>query len=59
MEIPYWINRRLKITIHRTKRRDDKHTIMITPLFREKLFMEQRDDYNWYYRRWWFVDLPF
>ena len=59
MEIPYWINRRLEITIDRLERRDYKRTIMITPLFRDKLFMERWDDYNWYFRRWWFIDLPF
>jgi len=55
VEIPYFPGRRLGITLYRL--RIGKLRLMITPLFKIRELPEYKDE--WFYKRWWFVDLPF
>jgi len=58
MDIPYWPNRRLRITAHKPDRRDSKTTLMITPLYTTKE-LESYGYGKWFMRNWKFIDLPF
>ena len=56
--IPYWFGRKLTITGYRVNRRGGKMSLMITPMFRDKELSEHCNS-AWFYKRWWFLDLPF
>lgn len=58
MLIPYWHNRKLEITWWRVKRKNNKLTMMITPLYMDKELGKHCKG-DWFYQKWWFIDLPF
>lgn len=55
MEIPYFPGRRLEIDLYRLS--TGKLRLMVTPLFKIREIPEYKDE--WFYVKWWFVDLPF
>ena len=58
MLIPYWHNRKLDITWYRVKRRNNKLTVTIIPMFKDKELGKHCHS-EWFFKRWWFIDLPF
>lgn len=51
--IPYWINRKLDIGINRYKRTGYKLTIGFFSCF----YLSERKE--WFYHKYWILDLPF
>jgi hypothetical protein len=58
MRIPYWFRRCVEIERYKIEKRNNKSSIMITPMFKDKE-LTKRGYGEWFYRNWWLIDLPF